>query len=84
MNDNTETQNTEETETDKVFEVAFSFRETLKGICVADSEETVRLGLTEKYQNLPDFTIDKVVELEFPEEVPPSLDDITPTSNTIN
>lgn len=86
MNDIEDTQEIEHKETDKVFEIAFSFRETLKGICVADSEQTVREGLTEKYKDLPDFTIDKLVELQTPEETKASvMASVTvPPSNTLN
>lgn len=55
---------TETTLTDKVFEVAFSFRETAKGVAVGTSVEHVMEGLTTRYSHFPEFRIENVKELD--------------------
>ena len=50
--------------TDKVFEVAFSFRETAKGIAVGTSVEHVMEGLTTRYSHFPEFRVENVRELD--------------------
>lgn len=66
--------------TDKVFEISFSFTETAHGLVIGESLEHVNAGLQEKYGHFPDFKIVKVKELEEPVE---DDDESTPPESPI-